>query len=167
METAKADEAKTTQTRSIKSEYPTGETEGEPFVLPEPNPVTKKRHQREMLWQVYLPVGIGAVLVLLLITLTISGTDYWLSKGADVALIWVISPQLLVALIVIVINAAFIYGMVRLMKVIPSYSRLVLDYFLAVGVKVSQFTDKLVKPIINTGSFSASVRQLVRSVFGK
>jgi hypothetical protein len=70
-------------------------------------------------------------------------------------------------LIVIVINAAFIYGLFRLLKVLPGFSRLLLNYFLAAGVYVSQFSDKLVEPILRTRSISASVRQLGRSLRGK
>ena len=139
----------------------------ESFDLPEPNPVTKARHRHEMIWQVFLPIGVGAVLVLLLMILTISGTNLWVSKGADVALIWLISPQLVVAVIVLVINIAFIYGLVKLFQVLPSYSRLILNYFLAAGVYVSQFSNKTVEPILRIRSISASIRQFGRSIRGK
>ena len=135
--------------------------------LPEPNPVTQARHRHEMILQVFLPIAIGAVLVVLLMLLTISGTNYWVSKGADAALIWLISPQLIISLIVIVINAAAIYGLFRLLQVLPGYSRLLLNYFLAAGVFVSQFSNKMVEPILRTRSFSASVRQFGRSLRGK
>ena len=151
---------------ALSTQQPGGVVE-ESFELPEPNPVTEARHHHEMIWQVFLPIAVGAVLVLLLMILTISGTNYWVSKGADTALIWLISPQLVVSLIVIAINAAFIYGLFRLLKVLPGYSRLILNYFLAVGVYVSQFSEKAVEPILRTRSISASVHQLVRSLRGK
>lgn len=144
-----------------------GEVLEKSFELPEPNPVTEARHHHEMIWQVFLPVAIGAVLVLLLMVLTISGTNYWVSKGADAALIWLISPQLVVSLIVIVINSAFIYGLFRLLQVLPGYSRLILNYFLTAGVYVSQFSNKVVEPILRTRTISASVRQFGRSLRGK
>ena len=120
-----------------------------------------------MIWQVFLPVAVGAVLVLLLMVLTIGGTNYWVSKGADVALIWLISPQLVVALIVLAINVAFVYGLVRLLQVLPGYSRLILNYFLAAGVYVSKFSNKSVEPVLRMRSLSASVRQFGRSLRGK
>ena len=139
----------------------------ESFELPEPNPVTEAKHRHDMIWQVFLPVAIGAVLALLLMLLTISGTNYWVSKGADVALIWLISPQLVISIIVIAINAAFIYALYRLFQVLPGYSRLILNYFLAAGVFVSQLSNRAVEPILRVRSFSASLRQLGRSIRGK
>jgi hypothetical protein len=162
-------EIKTSQANSFSapSTPQPGDVVEESFELPEPNPVTEARHRHEVIWQVFLPVAIGAVLVMLLMLLTISGSNYWVSKGADVALIWLISPQLVVSVIVIVINAAFIYGLFRLMQVLPGYSRLILNYFLAAGVYVSQFSNKVVSPILRTRTISASMRQLARSLRGK
>ena len=164
-----SEETKFTKVNSLTapSTQQSGEVLEESFELPEPNPVTKARHRHDMIWQVFLPLGIGAVFVLLLMVLTISGTNYWVSKGADVALIWLISPQLVVALIVVVINAAFIYGLFRLLQVLPGYSRLILNYFLAAGVYVSQFSNKVIEPILRTRTISASVRQFGRSLRGK
>ena len=54
----------------------------EPKELPERNPVTYERHRKEVMWQILVPVLIGAVIVLALAILATTGTDAQVSKGA-------------------------------------------------------------------------------------
>jgi heme/copper-type cytochrome/quinol oxidase subunit 2 len=69
----------------------------EPKELPERNPVTYERHRKEVMWQILAPVIIGAVIILALAILAATRTDAQVSKGADVSVIWMITPMLIVA----------------------------------------------------------------------
>ena len=92
---------------SSKQEYPQekSDTVGTEQKLPEPNPVTKKRHNHDMVWQVYGPLTIGVVVVLLLMILTINGSNYAIRKGADASIIWLIAPALVISLIICLVVA--------------------------------------------------------------
>ena len=136
----------------------------EPKELPERNPVTYERHRKEVMWQILVPVVIGAVIVLALAILATIGTDAQVSKGADVSVIWLITPLFIVALIFLVLLGAMIYAMMSLLGILPGYARLVQDYFDAFRVQVGIVSDKAVAPILRMESIKASLRALVRSL---
>jgi len=136
----------------------------EPKELPERNPVTYKRHRKEVMWQILVPVLIGAVIVLALAILATTRTDAQVSKGADVSVIWMITPMLIIALIFLVLLGAMIYAMMSLLGILPSYARLVQDYFDAIRVQVGIVSDKAVEPILRMESIKASLRALGRSL---
>ena len=129
-----------------------------PKPRPEPNPVTRRKHQRESLWQITIPMVLGVLIVLILAVLVTTGTDFQVSKGADVAAIWLISPMLIVLLLFLVITAASIYGLVLLLQVLPIYSRQALDFLISVGIQVRRASDKAVEPFIRSQSIQASIR---------
>jgi hypothetical protein len=136
----------------------------EPKELPERNPVTYERHRKEVMWQILVPVLIGTVIVLALSILATTRTDAQVSKGADVSVIWMITPMLIIALIFLVLLGAMIYAMMSLLGILPGYARLVQDYFNAVRVQVGIVSDKAVEPVLRMESIKASLRALGRSL---
>ncbi|MGB2909436.1 MAG: hypothetical protein WBB55_02525 [Anaerolineales bacterium] len=136
----------------------------EPKELPERNPVTYERHRKEVMWQILVPVLIGAVIVLALAILAATRTDAQVSKGADVSVIWMITPMLIIALIFLVLLGAMIYAVMSLLGILPSYARLVQDYFDALRVQVGIVSDKAVEPILRMESIKASLHALGRSL---
>ena len=136
----------------------------EPKELPERNPVTYKRHRKEVMWQILVPVLIGTVIVLALSILATTRTDAQVSKGADVSVIWMITPMLIVALIFLVLLGAIVYGVMSLLGILPGYARLVQNYFDAFRVQVGIVSDKAVEPVLRMESIKASLRALGRSL---
>lgn len=117
-----------------------------------------------MVWQVYVPLAGGVMLVLFMMILTVSGSNYAIRKGADVAMIWLITPALVISLIILAINAAAIYGIAQLIFVLPGYSRILLDYFLTAGIVVNKMGNRMVSPFFRVRTLNASLRQIGRSV---
>ena len=136
----------------------------EPKELPERNPVTYERHRKEVMWQILVPVLIGAVIVLALAILATTRTDAQVSKGADVSVIWMITPMLIVSLIFLVLLGAMVYGVMSLLGILPGYARLVQDYFDAFRVQVGIISNKAVEPVLRMESIKASLRALGRSL---
>lgn len=136
----------------------------EPKELPERNPVTYERHRKEVMWQILVPVLIGAVIVLALAILATTRTDAQVSKGADVSVIWMITPMLIIALIFLVLLGAMVYGVMSLLGILPGYARLVQDYFDAFRVQVGIISNKAVEPVLRMESIKASLRALGRSL---
>jgi hypothetical protein len=71
-------------------------------------------HRRQMLWQVWLPLGISIFIVLALIILTIVGAAQdspQISRWGNISAIMVIIPVLLVGTLLLVIVLALVYGM--------------------------------------------------------
>jgi hypothetical protein len=87
-----------------------------------PDSPTLRAHRRQLVWQILLPV--------LLVVLLGVAAGVFVARagvpgdrlGADVALIWLIAPLLAVALILLVLLAAMVYGMARLLQIVPRFT---------------------------------------------
>ena len=130
--------------------------------LAERNPVTHEQHRREARVQIFLPLIIGAVLILALAVFSTFGQSDALSRWGDISLIWLIRPMLFVGLIALVLLTGLIYVTVRLMQSLPVFARRVQNLFATIGYQVSRMTDKAAAPVIRARSISAGVRRMVR-----
>jgi FtsH-binding integral membrane protein len=131
---------------------------------PKRNPLTHRLHQREVLLQVTLPLAIGLTALLVLAVLaSISGPES-ASLFADVSLIWLIIPVMVVSLIFLVLLAALAYGVIWLVGALPGFAYQVQGFFTLVATKSKQVGDVIVEPILRVQSLAASLRMLGRSL---
>ena len=138
----------------------------QPPVLPERNPKTHKAHNREVFYQITLPLVFGIVTALLLAVLATQATASKVSTWADISLMMMIIPTMIVALLFLVLTAGTIYLMVKLLPLIPPYARFVQDWFAYIAFRVRFFADKSVEPFLRFHSFTASVRAFRRKLRG-
>jgi len=125
------------------------------LILPERNPVTHARHRREVFWQIIIPMMLGILLVLVAVTIVILSATHAatnLSRWADVSLIWLILPSLLIAFIFLTILIAFTYLISIVLKKTPPYAHLIQQYFETGKNKVSFYSNKITDPIVKTRS---------------
>lgn len=132
---------------------------------PVPNPVTRRKHRREVFWQVTVPLLVGAILVLaagvgvIYVGATnLSPVDRW----ASISIIWLIIPMMFVALIFLVVIAGLAYGLVRLIGILPKYTRQVQDLFVSIEARVKNAADSAVEPALRVQSIVAGLRALRR-----
>jgi len=126
------------------------------FKRKEPNPVTHVTHQREVFWQITLPLVLGVLVILALAGLTIAagiGLSPATSTWASISLIWLILPGLIIVLVLIVFLSSVIYGIIRLEQVLPVYARQVQDFFYLVQRKIRQGADRVVQPVIKVSEW--------------
>ena len=132
--------------------------------LPAPNPVTREKHRRELFFQVTLPLILVAVLIVLTAVIVTAGSMVSVSKLADISLIWLIIPMLIVGLISFALIVVFIYGIVKLVQVLPIYASQVYTFVLAFGFQINRIGDKSVEPILRIQAFTASIGGLAHSI---
>lgn len=130
--------------------------------LAERNPATHKAHQKEVLWQITVPLILGLLVLLALCVLAAIGPAGVASRWADVSLIWLILPMFILLFILIAIFGGTAFGVIKLIGALPVYARKVQDIFVTIGAIVRQYSDKAVEPILRTQGFMASLRRLLR-----
>jgi hypothetical protein len=135
--------------------------------LPERNPETHAAHRRSFFWQVTLPF----IILLLVFFGLIAGVSWGavtgsgeLRRWADVALIWQLPLPIFLSLLCLVVHAGMLYGLIRLVGVIPGGARLVHNYVLLVQLKVNEISDRLVAPIIRARSNQAKANAVLRAL---
>ena len=128
----------------------------------ERNPETYKAHKREAFWQIYFPVIMGLVFVLILSILTVIAATGGgrITQAGDAALIILIVPTMLVTIVFTIIFAAVAYGIIKLNQTLPLYTRQAQDAVQMVRQQVQLGSDKAVQPFIKIQSFFASLKAL-------
>ena len=125
----------------------------------EPNPITGAKHRRETFWQITFPFILGLLLVLGLAGWVIATAVQGGSVGqpADTALIFLILPTLVMALIPLVILAGLAYGVIWLNQHLSPYMRQAQEAMLMVRDGVRNGADRIVEPILRFKSAVAAL----------
>jgi hypothetical protein len=124
------------------------------------NPQTQARHKREVLWQIILPLILGIILFLgasVLVTLGASGE---VSRWAEATLVWLIVPWLVVSIVAIAALVGLVYGVVKLIQVVPFAFFRLNNFIHRVQGFVSQAEDKAVEPVLKIASLRGRLHAL-------
>lgn len=121
-----------------------------------------RRHRRQFAGQILLPL-----LVFVLLALGLAGFLVWGSLAnvrhlADVALIWLITPLLVIGLIVIIIGGIKIYALARVLKTAPVYTAKAQQLFFRLTRGIQSLADKAVLPIFKINQVLAVLQALKR-----
>jgi hypothetical protein len=131
-------------------------------LIPERNPLVHDEHRRDTFRQIYLPLIIGIVLVLIVVAAIIILAAHSLSnlnRWASVSIIWMILPTMLIALILLIVALGLLFGVTRLLGILPGYSKIVQSYFSQAEGVVSHISDKTVEPFLRLRSAWAVTRR--------
>jgi FtsH-binding integral membrane protein len=112
-------------------------------------------HRRQMLWQVWLPFGIGLLAILticvLMVLLAVNGNSS-LTRWSDISLIWLVALVFMPGMLVLVILAGGIYLLARLLRILPVYTHLVQAYAAYAAAWLHLKQDALMQPVIKVQS---------------
>ena len=127
-------------------------------------------HRQQQIWQIWLPLVLASLVVIGLAILAIVGA----SRGSDVVTKWshfssilIIIPVLFVSLVVLALVCAGIYGLAKLLKILPAYTGLVQAYTDLISISIKMRSDQLLKPIFAIRGWFAALDRLWSTVRGK
>ena len=129
--------------------------------LPEPNPVTRRKHQREVLWQITAPLVVGLLLLVGMVALLGFNAVVPVSQWAELSTIFLIIPLLILSLVPLALIGTLIYLTIILIPNIPPYARLAQDAIRKVAGYAKQGADMAAEPIILVESLTARLRSLL------
>lgn len=128
--------------------------------LPQPVHESYKRHRKELMWQIILPVVLTSLLLSALIVLISIATfrdngdvDRW----AAISTIWIVVPIMIGLLIFTAVLGGLVYLMMKLLNVTPKYTGLAQDYvYLAEGY-IKRALEAIVQPVLQLNGILASL----------
>ena len=131
-----------------------------------------RRHKKQRLWQVLLPMTLAGLFLLAVAALVVvsairTGGEGSISKGADTALIWLIIPVMLFAILFVLILLALIILVGKFVHILPVYTFQAQHYVRIFSASVKHWSDKLVSPVISAESVSARVGAFFSTLFGR
>ena len=134
---------------------------------PTPPDVTQpeREHRRQMLLQVWLPLGVALLVTLtlcILIVISAGRASPELTRWSNMSSIWIIILIAPPALLVLAVLGGLVYLMARLLRIIPPYAHLAQAYVNLFAALVQHWLDRIVEPVLKVQSFFAGVHALRR-----
>ena len=126
------------------------------------NPITHEAHRRQTFFQIYLPLIIFGVLVILTIILALLADDESASTWSDVSLIFMIS---LAMVTFVILTVSLVYLAIytrRLLKATPYFFFVAQRYTYLVEIRVKRASNIAAEPFLRLNSYIAGARALRR-----
>jgi predicted membrane protein len=127
--------------------------------------------RRDVIWQIGLPLGIAILIVLVIMVYFIAGLLFNFpavapagSLWADIALIVLIIPTALMALVVLALIGGLVYLMIRLLREVPYYAKKAQDFVALATYRVNNMAAKITNVVLSIRSFWAGVRKAAADV---
>lgn len=123
------------------------------------------KHHREVLWQITVPFLLGILIIIAAaISIAVLGTSSSQRQWADVSLIWLIMPSMIITFIFLLLLAGITFAVYKLIEVIPRFTLKIQDILLTIKVYVTKASDMAVKPVKTVNGWGASLRTLFRKL---
>lgn len=129
--------------------------------LPDDHP-TIRAHKRQFAWQILAPVIVIAGLVIAGAVLVTTGGRARTGVWADVSLIWLLIPALLFAFVFLAVIITVIYGMGKILQIIPRYSWKAQGFFNRVSSGTRRVADGTTKPFFWFKEAGAVIKSIFR-----
>jgi hypothetical protein len=122
------------------------------YSLPRPERESYVKHRRDVNRQIIFPIILVSVVGIGLAIFSgfaASAQNPGVSLWADISMIWLIIPMMALALVIMALMIALVYGLNRLLKISPHYTGLAQSYALWFSAQVVIWTDKLMDPVMS------------------
>lgn len=121
-----------------------------------------KNHRRQLWTQILIPLLIAIVIVIAVIVLTTVATfrdDGEVGRWAAISAIWIIIPIMAAGLLLLIVFIGIIYGMARLLALIPGYTGQAQKIVWRIEGYIKRGTEQAVQPILAVGSVLATIKR--------
>jgi hypothetical protein len=122
-------------------------------------------HKVQFTWQILVPIILVVLIALaagiLVIVNAASGngqSELW----ADISVIWLFAPALLFALAFLVILITTVYGMAKLLQLLPRYTGKAQEYFTLLAAGTRRLADGSARPIVWIRQIGAVIKSIIK-----
>ena len=126
---------------------------------------TIRRHKSQFLWQILVPILLVVLLGLAAggVTLAVSLADASSARlWADISLIWLLAPALVLALAVAMMLGFAVVGLAKVLQVSPTYTGKAQGIFALVTALIHKAADGLTKPVVWFRQAGAVLRSIFK-----
>jgi len=120
-------------------------------------------HKKQSFWQIWFPLGLTIIIFILIsVSASISSAaNYELSlHWANVSALLLITPVLFLSLIFLVVLAGLIYGLGKLLSIIPYYFGRAIEFFNQASGVVLIGANKVVAPVLSVRVSSSKIKAI-------
>jgi hypothetical protein len=134
-----------------------------PTLVPQRNPITYAAHKRQIIWQIYVPLGIFILLIIVLAVIAVLADAKGKSLWADISIIYLSVFLMLVALLILAITITSAYMLYQGLNLIPYKTLQAQALFFRLERKVRTISNQSAEPFMRLSSLKASVLAFFRA----
>lgn len=126
------------------------------------------QHEHQAIWQIWLPLAIAIVIIVALmvfVVLTTAQGTTQVTRWRDVSMIAMIAPGLMAALMITLVLVGLIYGLVKLLKVLPTFTIKIQAIFYLINQGVYHRANQIASPFLNLRSCWAGLKAFLKVFF--
>ena len=133
-----------------------------------PRPLSDPKHRKQTFWQIWVPLCLSFLVILLLAVLAAisagSSASPTVTKLSHLSTIYMITPVLIVGVVVLVLMGLVIYGMTRLIDILPVYTRMVQGFFRQIAEFFRMWSNRTVQPVLAIKSWWAGLKAALKYI---
>lgn len=125
------------------------------------------RHRRQTFWQILLPVILASLIVIALVVFASLATATGSAipaTWANISTIWLVIPLMFIGVLFTLFTVGMIFLMSRLLRNVPTYTRLAQIYLQIFSLRVDSILDRIARPQIIALSRWAAWREFWRKL---
>jgi hypothetical protein len=131
---------------------------------PSPDSPTLRAHRRQLVWQILLPMLLVVLLGVTAGVFVVRAGAPGDRLGADVALIWLIAPVLVLAVFLLAVLGLTIWGMTRLLQIIPRFTGRAQEIAGRIEGGTKKVADTAAGPILRIREVAAGIDSLLKKL---
>ncbi len=120
------------------------------------------RHKRQFAWQILVPAIVAALIIIAAAVFVITRGTSTDRVAADISVMWLIIPVVVMLLVLLALVAGLIYGTAMLTRIIPQYSVKVQDFLKAVERGTRKMADGTAKPFFWIDETGAALKRIFK-----
>jgi hypothetical protein len=127
-------------------------------------------HKRQMIWQVWVPLGASTLIIVALMVLSIVGAiqkSDQVERWGNLSAVWVIIPVLITLVIFLAILLGCVFGMSKLLQKMPQWMLKAQLGVVHIGLIIRRAADAATRPVMEVNSMETRVKTLWQKIFGK
>jgi len=121
---------------------------------------TVRAHKRQFAWQILVPFLVMAGLIVAGAVLVVSGGAPETGTWTDISVIWLFAPALIFALAFLMVLITIIYGMAKLLQILPHYTGKVQGILAQLSAGTRKVANGTTKPFIWFRQAGAVIKSL-------
>ena len=132
--------------------------------FPEPVHESYRRHRRQRISQIILPIVLATILFLGMVVLVNIATfrdNGDVGRWAAVSTIWIAIPTCIMDFIFLALLGGLVYLMGQLLGVAPRYTGKAQDFVHKLAIRIRRIADMMVKPVFAVNGFGATIKALL------
>ena len=122
-----------------------------------------QKHRRELWTKILIPMLAAVTLIVAVAVLTgfaASRENSEVGRWAAISTIWIVIPIMAAGLLLFLVFIAILYGMARLLALIPAYTGQAQKIVWRIEGYVKRGADMAVKPVLALEGITATIKQL-------